>query len=235
MRRLGTVVVLAASLGLAAAQPAGGYYVWEDRELVDKIRFSGESDECDYGETPGYSHDDHRQAIPGPAKAVRVVSPSDGQSLRLDGSKSVVIGSITDVLVSATTPYDQVVHIMARGHYPACLPWKKKWKSELVEMRIEYKQRVYTATPPVVSCPEPWQNISRLRAQRTTCFYATSVARRYLSRLGRATRRYIAPYTCLDTVIAEGRKVACRAPGARYVWFRYERPAVRPPVPPARP
>lgn len=235
MGRIGTVVVLAASLGLAAAEPAGAYYVWEDRELEEEVRFKGESEDCDYSE------DEWRRGIPGPAKEVEVESPRDDQSLPLEDSRFASGSATASVVISASTPYDHVVTITVKARSPFCGPWESEWKTKPVEVRIKYKQRVYTTTPPVISCTDPWPSISRLRAQRATCFYANSVARRYLGRLGRATRRYIAPYTCIDTLIAEGRKVACSAPalrtapGARYVWFRYERPAVRPPGPPARP
>lgn len=224
MRRLGTGAVLAALVGLGAAEPANAYYVWEDREFVDDLQFRGEVDGC------GTSEDEWRQTIPGPAKEVEVKSPRDGQSLPMDGPKASWYHATADVDVTASNPYDHLVTITVKGGSRLCGPFELDWKTKSIEVRIEYKQHVYTTTPPVVSCTDSYASISRLRAQSTTCFYATSVARRYLGRLGNAMRRYIAPYTCTDTVIAEGRKVACTAPGTpsapgtKYVWFRYERP-----------
>lgn len=207
--------------GLAAAQPAPAYYVWQDRELVEKISFGGQTDACDPGDTPDLSEDRHDQAIPGPARAVKIVFPIVTHPLSLQGNSPLPAGSITSAFVTATTPFDQVVHITARGAFPTCLGVKTKWKTRPVTLRVKYEQRVYTTVPPVIDCAERFVTIHKLQAQRASCAYAVSLARRYLVRARTLARRYITPYTCLDRLQGERRSVYCYAPGRRNVRFRY--------------
>lgn len=222
MRRAMLLSLLMGLGALAAAAPAQAYYVWQNRELVDKITFSGETDACDFGDTPDFSDDTHDQAIPGPARAVKILRPSSGAPLSLQDGKGFGAGSITNAVVVGTTPYDQVVHVTAEGRYPLCVSTKTRWKSAPIELRVKYQRRVYTSVAPTLNCQEPFVRIHRLRAQRTTCFYASAVARRYLSRApGRAIRRRLAPYTCVDHVAPDHRDVYCYASGLRHVSFRY--------------
>jgi hypothetical protein len=195
-----------------------------DREIRDKLRFKGETSGCD-----DYDEEHHREPIPGPARAVKIVTPRKGDLIQLEDSRTIQVGSVKDVVVIATTPFDQVVHVSVTLHSMVCSPFAVvRWNSEPLELRIKYEQRVFTTQAPVISCDERWEKIDRLSAQRTTCFYATSVARRYLARANSPTRRNIAPFTCVEVRAGEDRRVTCRAPGIRgapgirYVSFRYE-------------
>ena len=221
MRRVLLRGVLAAAGALVFASPAQAYFVWQEREINEEISFEGETDACDFDDTPDFTEDTHQQAIPGPARAVTIVAPETGRNLRLRGSSSVNIGSISAAFVTATNPFDQVVHITARGRVPFCPVSDTKWRAEPVDLKIKYEQRVYTPVPPVVDCREPFLTIHKLQAQRVSCAYAVGLARRYFSRARTLARRYLPPYRCLERPGTPRRFVYCYAPGRRNVRFRY--------------
>ena len=207
--------------GMAAAQPAQAYYVWQQRELTEDITFSGEFDSCKPGDYVDPSEDRHDQPIPGPARAVRIVAPRVGTALVSDRRGVLGSFSITSAFVTATTPNDQVVHITARAWVSLCVPTEVRWKTKDVELKVKYEQLVYTPIAPVVDCSEPFVTIHKLQAQRVSCAYAVALSRRYLVRARTLARRKLPPYTCLERLQGSRRSVYCYAAGRRNVRFRY--------------
>lgn len=217
-----------AALGLAAfalltVPPAAhAQYQWVRGEINETVRFEGDGKNCKFDRTSRYFH------VPQPARNIVVHEPEEDD--RVESDKDTEYATVSYVGPSQTAA-QILIQVYGRGRF--CINDKAPWESEDVRVHITYEHAVPVSTPPAPTPPRPvtplrlscgnqgFLTIRNVRALRTSCLAAKSVARRYL-----ATRRIIgvhrlAPYTCFDHRVVGAREVTCRAIGRRYVWFRY--------------
>lgn len=231
-----TAFLVAAALLTLLALPASSEaaYRWVSAELNETTQFSGDSRNCQLG------RDERRFQLEGTLRRLRVHSPKTGD--RIEANDRFIVG-IAWVGVDGNWPDDVELVVTAVGRERHCQVGRVSWRSESVRIHVTYERLVNVpagqppppAPPPPTSTPRTARQycgimptrVRNIRALRTSCFQARSVARRYLlsARIFGVHRQ--SPFTCFDHRVTGAREVTCRASGRRWVWFRYSTTARR--------